>query len=135
MRDPLWSIPTHCCGNWEINTIIGNSHKQAIASLTMRKFRLTLINKIKQISTDKVTRIILKLVKPTAHRIHTPPSDDGSEFTVHKTIVKNLGTTCFFAHPYALWRRGLNENTHDTFASTSRSIVTSRPSLRPKSIV
>ena len=34
-------------GDWELDTIIGKSHKQAIVSLTERKSRLSLIAKVK----------------------------------------------------------------------------------------
>lgn len=31
---------------------------------------------------------------------------------MHESIAKNLDAQFFFAHPYASWERGLNENTN-----------------------
>ncbi|WP_256858047.1 IS30 family transposase, partial [Solemya velum gill symbiont] len=33
-------------------------------------------------------------------------------FAGHETIAKGLSARFFFAHPYASWERGLNENTN-----------------------
>ena len=38
--------------------------------------------------------------------------DNGREFALHKDIEKNIGITVYFAHPYAPWERGTNENTN-----------------------
>ena len=99
-------------GDWELDTIIGNGHKQAIVSITERKSRLTLIQKVERKTASNVTRAILKLLKPIAGRVHTLTSDNGKEFADHETIAKGLGARFFFAHPYASWERGLNENTN-----------------------
>jgi len=99
-------------GDWELDTIIGKGHKQAIVSITERKSRLTLIHKVERKTASNVTRAILKLLKPIAGRVHTLTSDNGKEFAGHETIAKGLGTRFFFAHPYASWERGLNENTN-----------------------
>lgn len=53
-------------GDWELDTIIGKGHKQAIVSLTERKSRLTLIRKVGHKSADKVASVILHLLKPLA---------------------------------------------------------------------
>lgn len=97
-------------GDWELDTIIGKGHKQAIVSITERKSRLTLIQKVERKTASNVTRAILKLLKPIAGRVHTLTSDNGKEFADHETIAKGLGARFFFAHPYASWERGLNEN-------------------------
>lgn len=38
--------------------------------------------------------------------------DNGTEFTNHEIIAKNLNTVVYFANPYHSWERGLNENTN-----------------------
>ena len=45
-------------------------------------------------------------------KVHTVTSDNGKEFAKHESIAKNLDAQFFFAHPYASWERGLNENTN-----------------------
>ena len=44
--------------------------------------------------------------------MNTVTSDNGKEFAKHESIAKNLDAQFFFAHPYASWERGLNENTN-----------------------
>ena len=44
--------------------------------------------------------------------MYTVTSDNGKEFAKHESIAKNLDAQFFFAHPYASWERGLNENTN-----------------------
>ncbi len=39
-------------------------------------------------------------------------SDNGEEFAEHKKIANKLNAKFYFAHPYASWERGLNENTN-----------------------
>ena len=39
-------------------------------------------------------------------------SDNGKEFARHETIADRLKARLYFAHPYASWERGLNENTN-----------------------
>ena len=45
-------------------------------------------------------------------KVHTVTSDNGKEFAELESIAKNLNTQFFFAHPYASWEKGLNENTN-----------------------
>ena len=99
-------------GDWELDTIVGKGHKQAIVSLTERKSRLTLIRKVKRRTADQVSRAIIHLLKPLAHRVYTLTSDNGKEFAQHQTIAAELGARFYFAHPYSSWERGLNENTN-----------------------
>ncbi len=42
--------------------------------------------------------------------VHTITSDNGKEFGEHEAISEALGAGFYFAHPYASWERGLNEN-------------------------
>lgn len=99
-------------GDWELDTLIGKGHKQALVSLTERKSRLTLIRKVERKTADSVSRAIIHLLKPITHRVHTLTSDNGKEFAKHETIADKLKARFYFAHPYASWERGLNENTN-----------------------
>ena len=99
-------------GDWELDTIIGKNHQQAIVSLTERKSRFTLIKKVKRKTAQCVTDAIINLLTPFSGQVHTLTSDNGKEFAGHKTIADKLGAQFYFAHPYASWERGLNENTN-----------------------
>ncbi len=99
-------------GDWELDTIIGKAHKQAIVSLSERKSKLTLIAKVTHKTADLVGQAIVRLLEPLQARAHTLTSDNGKEFAQHEAIADALNADFYFAHPYASWERGLNENTN-----------------------
>lgn len=99
-------------GDWELDTIIGKGHQQAIVSLTERKSRYTLIRKVKRKTAEAVSKTIIHLLRPLSGRVKTLTSDNGKEFAEHKAIANALNAKFYFAHPYASWERGLNENTN-----------------------
>jgi len=99
-------------GDWELDTIIGKGHKQAIVSLTERKSRLTLIAKVKRKSAELVSLSVQRLLEPIAAKVFTLTSDNGKEFARHQEISTVLQADFYFAHPYSSWERGLNENTN-----------------------
>lgn len=99
-------------GDWELDTVIGKGHKQAIVSLTERKSRLALIAKVPTKEADGVKDAVLTLLSPLSANVHTITSDNGKEFARHECIAEALDADFYFAHPYASWERGLNENTN-----------------------
>ena len=99
-------------GDWELDTIIGKGHKQAIVSLTERKSRYALIQKVEQKTSECVSNAIINLLSPFSESVITMTSDNGKEFADHKHIADKLDAQFYFAHPYASWERGLNENTN-----------------------
>ena len=99
-------------GDWEVDTMIGKRHKQAIVTLTERKSRFTLLGKVAQRTAQAVQNQIHKLLLPVADKVYTLTSDHGKEFAYHEQIAEMLHLTFYFAHPYAAWERGTNENTN-----------------------
>ena len=99
-------------GDWELDTIIGKGHKQALVSITERKSRLTLLAKVKRKTATLVSLAVCRLLHPVGTRICTLTSDNGKEFAKHQDIAKALQADFYFAHPYSSWERGLNENTN-----------------------
>lgn len=99
-------------GDWELDTIIGKGHRQAIVSITERKSRYTLIQKVKRKTAKCVSDAIVNLLAPISEKVLTLTSDNGKEFADHKNIAATLNAKFYFAHPYASWERGLNENTN-----------------------
>jgi IS30 family transposase len=97
-------------GDWEVDTIIGKGHQQAIVSLTERKARLALLAKVEQKTADQVTRAIVRLLEPHSDKVLTLTSDNGKEFAKHREITEQLSADFYFAHPYSSWERGTNEN-------------------------
>lgn len=99
-------------GDWELDTIIGKAHKQAVVTLTERKTRLTLIRKVKFRTAENVADAIIDLLGPMKKWVKTLTADNGKEFAFHELIAKALNAKFYFAHPYSSWERGLNENTN-----------------------
>ena len=99
-------------GDWEADTIIGKGHQQALVSLTERKSKLTLLCKVERTTADAVKAAITSLLAPLSDQVHTITSDNGREFARHQDVAQALAADFYFAHPYASWERGLNENTN-----------------------
>jgi len=97
-------------GDWEVDTIVGKGHRQAIVSLTERKSRLVLLRKVDRRTADLVSDAVIGLLQPISERLHTITADNGKEFAEHERISRELNTDFFFAHPFASWERGTNEN-------------------------
>jgi IS30 family transposase len=45
-------------------------------------------------------------------KVLTITADNGREFAGHQAIAQQLQADFYFAHPYASWERGTNENTN-----------------------
>ena len=99
-------------GDWEVDTMFGKDHKQALVTLTERKSRFTLLGKVSQRSAQAVQDQIHRLLLPVKEKVHTLTSDHGKEFAYHEQIAQLLQLKYYFAHPYAAWERGTNENTN-----------------------
>lgn len=99
-------------GDWEADTVIGKAHKGALVSLTERRSKLSLIYKVERKTSDLVKKAMSKLLLPLKEIVHTITSDNGKEFAMHEETARILETDFYFAHPYASYERGLNENTN-----------------------
>ena len=99
-------------GDWEVDTLFGKDHKQALVTLTERKSRFTLLGKVSQRNAQAVQNQIHRLLLPVQDQVHTLTSDQGKEFAYHEQIAQQLPLKYYFAHPYAAWERGTNENTN-----------------------
>jgi len=99
-------------GDWEVDTMIGKGRQAALVTLTERKSRYTLLGKVTHRTAQAVSNQIQQLLLPVADRAHTLTSDHGKEFAQHQQISETLHLQFFFAHPYAAWERGTNENTN-----------------------
>ena len=97
-------------GDWEVDTIIGKGHRQAILTLTERKLRFALLQKVGRRTADQVGDAVIELLQPATDRLHTLTADNGKELADHERIARDLQADFFFAHPYAAWESGANEN-------------------------
>jgi IS30 family transposase len=99
-------------GDWEADTIIGAHHQGALLSLTERKSKLVRLIKLKDKCASTVRRTAIKLLAPFRDQLHTITVDNGKEFCEHEALAAELSCQIYFAHPYASWERGVNENSN-----------------------
>ena len=97
-------------GDWEADTIIGKGRKGAIVTLVDRKSRYLRMGLVSQRTKETVKEMIISLLDDFP--VHTITCDNGKEFTSHEAVAQALGAKVYFAHPYASWERGTNENTN-----------------------
>ena len=101
-------------GDWELDTVIGKNHQQALVTLVERKTKTTFIKKVEKRDAASVGNAIIELLKPYSRLglVHTLTADNGKEFADHQRVAQQLEADFYFADPYASWQRGLNENTN-----------------------
>ncbi|HUC20472.1 MAG TPA: IS30 family transposase [Candidatus Polarisedimenticolaceae bacterium] len=99
-------------GDWELDTIVGARHKGGILSAVERKSKLTRLRKLATKAAAEMKDNAIELLAPLAAKVHTITVDNGKEFCDHELIAAGLQARVYFAHPYASWERGLNENTN-----------------------
>lgn len=97
-------------GDWEADTIVGKEMKGAIVTLVDRKSRFLRMGLVERRTKEAVKNMIINLLKDFP--VHTITCDNGKEFAAHEEISEVLETETYFAHPYASWERGTNENTN-----------------------
>lgn len=97
-------------GHWEADTMVSRSSKPALHSITERKTRFLRLSKLERKTAAETNKAIIRALKtlpPKARRTLT--LDNGTENAAHEELTAKLGTKCYFAHPYAAWQRGSNE--------------------------
>jgi len=99
-------------GDWEIDTVIGKNHKQAIVTIVERASKFSVMKKVEKKTADAVASATIELLRPYQDRVLTITADRGKEFAYHHKVTKALECDYYFAHPYSSWERGLNENTN-----------------------
>ncbi len=99
-------------GDWEVDTLLGKQQKHAMLTLTERKSRFTLLGKVSRRTASAVRQRLCQLLLPIQDKVLTLTSDHGKEFAEHELIAQTLQLKFYFAHPYAAWERGTNENTN-----------------------
>jgi IS30 family transposase len=132
-------------GDWEVDTIIGKGHRQAIVSLTERKSRLALLRKVERKTAQAVSDAVIELLETLPVQTHTITADNGKEFADHERIARDLRANVYFAHPYSSWERAANENMNGlirqyfpkkhnfaTITETEIEIVMDRLNNRPR---
>ena len=99
-------------GDWEGDTVIGKGHRGALVTLVERKSLYTVIRAVLYKTAEAVRNAVVDGLTPHIDQVHTITYDNGREFADHEGMASDLEARIYFAHPYASWERGLNENTN-----------------------
>jgi IS30 family transposase len=99
-------------GDWEGDTVIGKGHRGALVTLVERKSLYTVIRAVLRKTAKAVRNAVRQGLTIYKDRVLTITYDNGREFADHEGMAIDLETRIYFAHPYASWERGLNENTN-----------------------
>ena len=97
-------------GDWELDTVFGKGHRRCLLSMSERRSRLTLLAKLPRKCARALARASIRLLRKLKRKVHSLTADNGREFAAHKLIAQALKTQFYFAHAYAAWERGTNEN-------------------------
>lgn len=99
-------------GDWEGDTVIGKGHRGALVTLVERKSLYTVIRSVLHKTAEAVRQAVVEGLAPYTDWVHTITYDNGREFADHEGMASDLDARIYFAHAYASWERGLNENTN-----------------------
>ncbi len=99
-------------GDWEGDTVMGKGRKSALLTLVERKTLYTIMVRLTGKRADLLAEAAVASMKSIKSKVKTITFDNGLEFADHEKIAKGLEADIYFAHPYASWERGINENTN-----------------------
>lgn len=99
-------------GDWEGDTVIGKGRKGALLTMVERKTLYTVIEKLPGKQADALADAAIESLALYRDKVKTITLDNGLEFAEHEAIAAGLKADIYFAHPYASWERGINENTN-----------------------
>lgn len=100
-------------GHWEDDTLVSRASLARVKNVTERKSGVTFFGKTNDGTAKSCDAVLTKRLStlPEATR-KTLTRDRGSENMRWKEIERELGCAVFFAHAYASYERGTNENTN-----------------------
>ncbi|MDH5427395.1 MAG: IS30 family transposase [Nitrospirota bacterium] len=99
-------------GDWEGDTVIGKGHRGALVTVVERVSKYTVLESVAHKTAAAVRQAVTRGLQPYKSQVHTITYDNGLEFSEHISMAKELEAQIYFAHPYASWERGVNENTN-----------------------
>ena len=100
-------------GDLEGDLIVGGKQSGYIMTLVDRSARFLIARKCTKKEAELVADCIIdSLLDMPQSWVRTLTFDNGTEFFAHQKMAKELNADIYFAHPYASWERGTNENTN-----------------------
>ncbi len=92
--------------------MIGKGQRGALVTLVERKSLYSAIQSAFNKTAEAVRNAVRRGLSLYKDRVHSITHDNGREFADHEGMAADLDAWIYFAHPYASWERGLNENTN-----------------------
>lgn len=100
-------------GHWEGDVIVDKSLVRGIVTNVERKSGFLIASKIDKKTAQTVCDVTIEDFADLPDELKLSITyDRGSEFSLHKIIESMTKMTVYFAHAYAPWERGSNENTN-----------------------
>lgn len=100
-------------GDWESDTVESVNRRPGVNTLVERKTGYVFITRLKDRTGDATVAAITGRLKALPeHLKQTVTFDNGPENSDWQTLERRTNMEAYFAHPYASWERGTNENTN-----------------------
>lgn len=100
-------------GHWEGDTIVGKNHQQGIVTNVERKSGFLIASKVEKRTAENTADVTIEDFSDLPPELKLSITyDNGREFAWHRIIENLAKITVYFAHAYAPWERGTNENTN-----------------------
>lgn len=98
-------------GHWEDDCIVSRQSKERIKSINERVSGVVLLGKMKDGTQEESTKVVCdRLKKIPSPYLKTLTRDRGTENMDWRGVQIELGIDVYFAHAYASYERGSNEN-------------------------
>jgi len=100
-------------GHWEGDLLVGHANASARGTLVERTTRFTLLVPLKAKDATTVRQAFARELRTLPAQLRRSLTYDlGQEMREHRLFTKQTKMQVYFAHPYAPWERGTNENTN-----------------------
>ena len=97
-------------GHWEVDTVVGVGAPDCVATLVERKTGFTMLGKLRNRTSQGMTRRLRRLIRRAPRAFKTLTADNGTEFHDYPALEATTDVRMYFATPYHAWERGSNEN-------------------------
>lgn len=100
-------------GHWEGDTMESRKTSYVLNTLVERKTGFVFITKIRHKTMAETNQAVVSRFSFLPHSLRqTLTLDNGTENSGYKELAEVINISCYFAHPYHSWERGINENTN-----------------------
>jgi len=100
-------------GDWEGDTVVSRGRRSGLVTVVERKSKYLRVRKTSSLKSATTLQAVCRSMRDLPAELRrTMTLDNGKEFALHERLSDKLGMDIYFAHPYASWQRGLNENTN-----------------------